>query len=58
MYAEYYVCDGLLSGMRVDAEVNMEISAGSSTGTLKESVTTVTKCTNYGTTVVEKPFTE
>lgn len=58
MYAEYYVCDGVLSGMRVDADVDMTISAAGSSGTLKETVTTVTKCTNYGTTVVEKPFAE
>ena len=58
MYAEYYVSEGVLSGMRVDADVYMTLNQGGTTGTLEETVTTVTKCTDYGTTVVEKPFVE
>ena len=58
MYAEYYVSEGVLSGMRVDADVNMTINEGGSTAQLTEKVSNVTTCTDYGTTVVEKPFTE
>ena len=58
MYAEYYVSEGVLSGMRVDADVDMTVNQGGSSGTLEETVTTVTKCTDYGTTVIKKPFVE
>ena len=56
MYAEYYVSEGVLSGMRVDADVDMTVNEGYNTASLKERVTTVTTCTDYGTTVVERPF--
>lgn len=56
MYAEYYVADGALSGMMIDAHVNMTISEDGITGTIRESITSVAKCTDYGTTVVERPL--
>ena len=58
MYAEYYVSEGVLSGMRVDADVDMTITEGGSSVKLTEKISNVTTCTDYGTTVVEKPFTE
>lgn len=58
MYAEYYVSEGVLSGMRVDASVDMTITEGGASGKLTETITSVVSCTDYGTTVVEKPFTE
>lgn len=55
MYAEYYVAEGVLSGCRVDADVDMDLSVEGQTASLKEKVNTVTKCTNYGSTVIERP---
>lgn len=52
LYAEYYVNGGVLSGMRMEysAEINMYGTLNITNGLNKMS------CTNYGTTVVEKPF--
>ena len=55
LYAEYYVKEGILTGMR------MEYSAEITQEAYGTSITTVTtglnkmSCTNYGTTVVERP---
>ena len=56
MYAEYYVQNGALSGCRTEANVNLEMNTQGVTAKLDESVKAVTTCTNYGTTVVTKPF--
>lgn len=58
MYAEYYVSEGTLSGMRMNADIGMNVSEGGYSVVVDENVTNIAKCTNYGTTVVEKPFTE
>ena len=58
MYAEYYVADGVLSGMRVDAAVDLSMNMEGVTMVLHETVTTITKCTDYGTTEVECPVEE
>lgn len=58
MYAEYYVSDGVLSGVRTDASVNIDISEQGAKMTLDEDVLVNTTCKDYGTTVVEKPFVE
>ncbi len=58
MYAEYYVSKGVLSGMNVKANADITISYMGHSTTLSESTTAVVKCTDYGTTKVEKPFTE
>ena len=58
MYAEYYVSEGVLSGMRVDAMIDFSISEQGQSVSVYEEVTGTTTCTNYGTTVVEKPFAE
>lgn len=56
LYAEYYVSDGVLSGMRMEysATISQEF-AGQSIKSVTEGKNTMT-CTDYGTTVVEKPF--
>ena len=56
MFAEYYVKEGALSGARTEANVKMEMTVDGYTAKLDESVKAVTTCTNYGTTVVTKPF--
>ena len=58
MYAEYYVSDGVLSGMRVDAMIDFSVSQYGQSVSVYEEVTGTTTCTNYGTTVIEKPFAE
>ena len=55
MFAEYYVAGGVLSGMRLDADVEWSIFEDGIMGTIKESATTTLKCTDYGTTVIERP---
>lgn len=47
---EYYVSEGVLSGVKSNVDIS------SSDGRVK--VTSVIKCTNYGTTVVERPNIE
>ena len=56
MYAEYYVCDGVLSGMRVNASVDLTLNVYGQTATLEESIVSTVKCTDYGTTVIERPI--
>ena len=58
MHAEYYVSNGVLSGMDVNADVELSMTQGENTVEVKETVVNITKCTDYGKTVVEKPFTE
>ncbi|MBO5261824.1 MAG: hypothetical protein J6B45_02140 [Clostridia bacterium] len=56
LYAEYYVSDGVLSGMRMEynAEIDTKISGVRvQSTTIGENKMT---CTDYGTTIVEKPF--
>ena len=52
LYAEYYVADGTLSGMRMEYSAKIKVSGITQT-TVGENTMT---CTDYGTTVVEKPF--
>ncbi len=58
MFAEYYVSDGVLSGMRMDSDISMDMSDGGSHASVSEVMTSITTCTDYGTTVVERPFEE
>jgi len=58
MFAEYYVSAGVLSGMRMDVDLSFAMTEDGISLTATETVTSDIKCTNYGTTVVEKPFTE
>jgi hypothetical protein len=55
MFAEYYVSDGVLSGMRLNADVDWDVAADGIFGNIKVSATTMLKCTDYGTTVIERP---
>ena len=58
MFAEYYVSDGVLSGMRMDAEIIIDMSVEGISMHMVETVIGTLSCTDYGTTVVEKPFSE
>lgn len=55
MYAEYYVCDGTLSGIRMDMLMDIDYTQMGATVTGDATIKGTTTCTNYGTTVVEKP---
>lgn len=55
MFGKYYVSEGVLSGMRLDADVNMKASEEGTTMKLTMNIGGETKCTNYGTTTVTKP---
>lgn len=59
MFAEYYVSDGVLSGMRVEAGIDMTIvNDGNEITSFKMRENATTTCTDYGKTVVDKPFEE
>ena len=52
LYAEYYVADGVLSGMRMEYSATIKVNGSKQTTTGENTMT----CTNYGTTVIERPF--
>lgn len=54
MYSEYYVSQGVLSGMRTDAEILLEMNESGVEVSIFETLQQNITCTNYGTTVVEK----
>ena len=58
MLAKYVVQEGTLSAMITDAKIVMNIEQEGVKMNIDEVVSGKTTCTNYGTTVVEKPFTE
>lgn len=53
MYSEFYVSEGVLSGMRTDVEVLVEMEQSGVEMSLFETLQQNITCTNYGTTVVE-----
>lgn len=55
MYAEYYVQEGTLTGMRTDADVQLTVEENGESVSLDEGVTCIVKCYDYGTTVIESP---
>ena len=55
MVARYYVQDGALTGAQTDATISAEISEGGQTANMTVTVDSTMTCTNYGTTVVERP---
>lgn len=59
MFAKYYVSNGVLSGMREDITVSMNMDESENGYSVKMNMNLAaisnTKVTNYGTTVVEKP---
>lgn len=58
IFAEYYVSEGVLSGMRMETNIDSRISEDGLTVVTNQKIANTITCTNYGTTVVEKPFTE
>ena len=58
LYAEYYVNEGVLSGMRMEYSADMDVEQnGYTVKNVTYGLNTMT-CTDYGTTVVERPFAE
>lgn len=55
MFVKYYVSQGVLSGMRLDYTVGMNMSQQGMTMKMNMLMTSETSVKNYGTTVVEKP---
>lgn len=55
MFAEYYVADGVLSGMREDCDISVNSTYEDLTIIMDMTVDAVTTCTDYGITTVEKP---
>lgn len=56
MFAEYYVCGGVLSGMRMDMDLNLSVQSAGITVNTQVKANAVTKVTDYGKTTVTKPF--
>lgn len=58
LYAEYYVNEGVLSGMRMEYSANMDVEqSGYTVNNITHGLNKMT-CTDYGTTVVESPFAQ
>ena len=55
LYAEYFVREGVLSGMRINSDVKMKVIAEGVEVSVNVDLEAITKVTDYGTTVVEKP---
>ena len=55
MFVKYYVSEGVLSGMRMDLNMDAKMVEDGMTMTLKADAITTMTCTNYGTTTVQKP---
>lgn len=55
MYAEYFVREGTLTGMRTNADINLKITEDGIGIGVKANLSEIVKVTDYGTTVVEKP---
>ncbi|MBR2906539.1 MAG: hypothetical protein IKC26_03440 [Clostridia bacterium] len=58
MYADYYVKEGVLTGMDMNANLSMEVTEGGETVSMTEIISSKTVCKDYGSTVVTKPFAE
>lgn len=56
MFAKYYVANGVLSGVRQDINLTLDMKVEGLSTSVDEVVVSEMKCTDYGTTVVEKPF--
>jgi hypothetical protein len=56
MYAEYYVTEGTLTGMRMDAVFGMNTEQQGVQMKIDERMTNTCTCSNYGTTVVTNPM--
>ena len=58
MLAKYVVQEGVLSAVLSDATLDFNMSQDGMSASMKYVIKSEMTCTNYGTTVVEKPFTE
>ena len=56
MYAEYFVNEGALSGLLLKGKLSVSMSEQGISMTMSGDMEAKGTCTNYGTTVVEKPF--
>ena len=56
MYAEYFVNEGALSGILLKGKLSVSMSEEGVSMTMSGDMEAKGTCTNYGTTVVEKPF--
>lgn len=56
MYAEYFVNEGALSGILLKGKLSISMSEEGVSMTMSGDMEAKGTCTNYGTTVVEKPF--
>ena len=55
MYYEFFVQEGTLTAIRLNADINLEISESGVTFGTKVEMSEIAKVYDYGTTVVEKP---
>ncbi|MBQ3505364.1 MAG: hypothetical protein IJA89_01170 [Clostridia bacterium] len=55
MFCKYYVANGVLSGMREDATMSMNMSESGVSGSVKAVIGAEASVKNYGSTVVQKP---
>ena len=55
MFCKYYVANGVLSGMREDATMNMNMSESGVSASIKAVIGAEASVKNYGSTVVQKP---
>ncbi len=58
MFAKYYVSEGVLSGMRMDMNMDYSMYMDGVSATASIVAVMEVKISNVGSTVVEKPFTE
>jgi hypothetical protein len=58
MFAKFYVSNGVLSGMREDVTLKMDVKESGASVKCNAYVKYETSCKDYGTTVVTKPFSE
>ena len=56
MYAEYYVSEGVLSGLRSDVNLDLNVKEDGASVKMTDIVTVTTSVTDYGTTVIESPI--
>ena len=55
MIARYYVQDGALTGVQSDADINLSFDVDGVKADMAIVVNSTSTCTNYGSTVVERP---
>jgi len=55
MFAKYYVSNGVLSGMRMDGTIGMDMTEDGMAMKISIDMQTNVTCTDYGTTVVTNP---